>query len=89
MSVSLIVRNGDTCDGKHKPISENKKDDGDNPENTPSVHQSVSVVTISLLRFNVVVNKLCFDDIYFMYVPPRNGSINTEAVSKACPMTVV
>ena len=66
-----------------------KKMDGDNPEDTPSVHQSVSVVTISLLRFNVVVTKLCFDDIYFMYVPPRNGSINTEALSKACSMTVV
>ena len=37
--------------------------DGDNPEDTPSVHESVSVVTISYLLFNIVVTKLCLDDI--------------------------
>ena len=67
MSVSLIVHSGDSCDGKPKPISEKTKGlivmDGDNLEDAPSTHQSESVVTISLLRFNIVVTKLCFDDI--------------------------
>ena len=37
--------------------------DGDNLEDTLSAHQSESVVIISLLRFNIVVTKRCFDDI--------------------------